>query len=304
MFSESLPWILFNLFVLAALAIDLGVFQRTNHVISFKEALGRSAIWITLALLFCIGVYWTKGHETGLNFLTGYLIELSLSVDNLFVLLSIFAYFSVEKRYVHRVLFWGILGAIVLRAIFIFAGVLLLGAFHWIIYIFGALLLLAAVKMLLGPGEEIHPEKNPVLILFRKIMPVTNEYHGSHFFIKKEGRYWATPLFIVLLMVETTDVIFAIDSVPAILAITTDPFIVYTSNVFAILGLRSMYFALEKLVPMFHYLNYGLAALLAFIGIKMLLADVIHIPIYVALGVIASVLTISIVASLLFPKKN
>lgn len=304
MLNTALPWICFNLFVIAALVLDLGVFSRKQHVIGYKEALIRCAVWVALAMLFCFGIYWFKGSETALNFLTGYVIEQSLSVDNLFVFLSIFSYFAVEKKYLHRVLFWGILGAIVLRAIFIFAGVILITNFHWIIYVFGALLIFAAFKLAFGMEGEVHPEKNPVLILFRKIMPVTSDYHGDSFFVKIKARYWATPLFIVLLMVETTDVVFAIDSVPAILAITTDPFIVYTSNVFAILGLRSLYFALERMMVLFHYLQYGLAALLFFIGMKMLLSNVITIPIGVALGVIVAILATSVVASVLFPKKE
>lgn len=303
MSNTAWAWVLFNLFVVAALAFDLGVLQKRQHSISFKEALCRYAVWVGLALLFAFGIYKYRGPEDGLNFLTGYLIEMSLSVDNLFVFVSIFSYFSVEKRYVHRVLFWGILGAIVLRIIFIFAGVILINKFHWVIYVFGILIILAGIKMLKGSSEEIHPEHNPVLKLFRKLMPVTNEYHGQHFFIRRGGLYWATPLFIVLLMVETSDVMFAIDSVPAILAITTDPFIVYTSNIFAILGLRSLYFALENMMQIFHYLHYGLAAILIFIGIKMLLVDIVHIPILVALGVVIGILVISIMASLVFPPK-
>lgn len=304
MMDRVLPWILFNVFVLAALALDLGVFSKKQHVIGYKEAFCRSAIWISLAFLFCLGIYWVQGSDPALKFLTGYIVEQSLSVDNLFVLHSIFTYFAVEKKYLHQVLFWGILGAIVLRAIFIFAGVILINAFHWIIYVFGILLIIAGIKLAFGQDEEIHPERNPVLRLFRRFVPITKEFHGKHFFVKLEGVYWATPLFVVLLMVETTDVVFAIDSVPAILAITTDPFIVYTSNVFAILGLRSLYFALDRMVDIFHYLHYGLAFILVFIGFKMLLVDIIHIPILIALGVIVGVLSLSIITSLLFPQQE
>lgn len=303
MFQTALPWILFNIFVLLALALDLGIFSKKQHVIGFKEAFLRSAIWMSLAMLFCLGIYWTRGSDLALKFLTGYIVEQSLSVDNLFVLHSIFSYFCVEKKYLHRVLFWGILGAIILRAIFIFAGIILINAFHWVIYIFGLFLVIAGIKLAWGQAQEIRPENNPVLRLFRKFMPITKEFHGQHFFVKLNGVYWATPLFVVLLMVESTDVVFAIDSVPAILAITTDPFLVYTSNVFAILGLRSLYFALDKTVEIFHYLHYGLAFILIFIGLKMLLIDVIHVPILLALGVIVTVLSSSIIASIMFPKK-
>ncbi|KPK99298.1 MAG: hypothetical protein AMJ91_08295, partial [candidate division Zixibacteria bacterium SM23_73_3] len=285
-------------------ALDLGVFHRKAHVIKIKEALAWSAFWITLALLFNLGIYFWRGPETALEFLTGYLIEKSLSLDNLFVFLLIFSYFRVPSLYQHKVLFWGIIGALIMRAVFIFTGIALVQKFHWVIYIFGAFLILSGIKMGLQKGKEIHPERNPVLRLFRRFMPVTDGYEDSKFFIKRAGRYLATPLFIVLLVVETTDVIFAVDSIPAILAITLDPFIVYTSNVFAILGLRALYFALAGLMRLFHYLHYGLSAILVFVGVKMLLVDVYKIPVAIALGVVASILLISVIASIIRPRKE
>ncbi len=300
--DQILLWVGFNLFVLFMLALDLGVFHRKAHVVTTREALLWSAAWVALALLFNLGIYFWQGPKVALEFLTGYLIEKSLSVDNIFVFIMIFAYFSVPALYQHKVLFWGILGALVMRAIFIASGVALIERFHWIIYIFGAFLILTGVKMAWQKDKEIHPEKNPVLRLFRRLMPVTDRYHGGNFFVKQAGRYFATPLFVVLLLVETTDLIFAVDSIPAILAITLDPFIVYTSNVFAILGLRSLYFALAGIMPLFHYLNYGLAAILAFVGAKMMLVDFYKIPIGISLGVVAAILLISVVASLLWPR--
>ncbi len=304
MSNELLLWIGFNIFVLAMLALDLGVFHRKAHEVKVKEALWWSAVWIALAMLFNAGIYVFRGEQAALEFLTGYLLEKSLSVDNIFVFIMIFAYFRVPGLYQHKVLFWGILGALIMRAIFIAAGVTLIQQFHWVIYIFGAFLVLTGIKMAAQKDKEIHPEKNPVLKLFRRFMPVTEHYEGSSFFIKKGRRWFATPLFVVLLVVETTDVIFAVDSIPAILAITIDPFIVYTSNVFAILGLRALYFALAGIMLLFHYLAYGLAAILVFVGIKMLMADIYKLPIAVALGVVAGILLISIVASLLRPRQT
>lgn len=304
MFNQVLLWVIFNIFVLAMLALDLGVFHRKAHVVKIKEALLLSAFWITLALLFNLGIYFWRGPETALEFLTGYLIEKSLSVDNLFVFLLIFSYFRVPSLYQHKVLFWGILGALIMRAIFILTGVTLIQKFHWVIYIFGAFLILSGIKMALQKDKEIHPERNPVLRLFRRFMPVTDGYEDSKFFIKRAGRLLATPLLVVLLVVETTDIFFAVDSVPAILAITLDPFIVYTSNVFAILGLRALYFALAGLMPLFHYLHYGLSAILVFVGVKMLLANIYKIPIAIALSVVASILLISVIASIIRPRKE
>jgi tellurite resistance protein TerC len=302
-------WIGFNLFVLAMLALDLGVFHRKEHEVKMKEALTWSAVWIALALLFCGGIFlfWQQlnpgntysNTEAGLAFLTGYVIEKSLSVDNVFVFVVLFGYFHVPAKYQHRVLFWGILGALIMRAIFIAAGVALITKFHWMIYVFGAFLVITGIKMIGAKGKEMHPERNPVLRLFNRFTPVTKEYEGKKFFVKRDGRWWATPLAVVLLLIETTDVIFAVDSIPAILAITQDPFIVYTSNVFAILGLRALYFALAGIMQMFHYLHYGLATILMFVGSKMLLADVYKVPLGVSLGVIFATLTIAVIASLL-----
>src|ERR671925_2361402 len=279
MSSQVWVWVAFNLFVLVMLALDLGVFHRRSHEVKLIEALVWSGVWTALALLFNLGVYYWYGPQPALEFLTGYLIEKSLSVDNIFVFVLIFSYFKVPARYQHTVLFWGILGALVMRAIFIFAGIALLQRLHWIIYVFGALLILTGIKMATQKDKEIHPDKNPVLRLFRRLVPVTEDYHADHFFVKQAGHYAATPLFIVLLVVETTDVIFAVDSIPAILAITVDPLIVYTSNVFAILGLRALYFALAAVMRLFHYLHYGLSAILVFVGVKMLLADFYNIPV-------------------------
>ena len=266
------------------LALDLGVFHRKAHEVQIKEALGWTAFWITLALLFNLGIYFWRGPEPALEFLTGYLIEKALSVDNIFVFLLIFSYFDVPLLYQHKVLFWGILGALIMRALFIVMGITLIQKVHWVIYIFGGFLILTGIKIALQKEKEIRPERNPVLRIFREFMPVSERYENGKFFLKKEGRYLATPLFIVLLVVETTDIVFAVDSIPAILAITLDSFIVYTSNVFAILGLRALYFALAGLMQLFHRLHYGLAAILVFVGIKMLLADIYKIPIGVALG--------------------
>ena len=291
-------WIGFGVFVLAMLALDLGVFHRKSHIVGMKEALTWSVVWIALALLFNAGVWYWRGPDQGLTFLTGYVVELSLSVDNLFVFLLIFAYFKVPAQYQHKVLFCGILGALVMRAVFIGAGIALIQKFHWIIYVFGAILVISGLKMAFEKDKEVHPEKNPVLRLFRRFMPVTGEYHGGDFFVKREKLRLATPLFIVLLMMETTDLVFAVDSVPAVLAITTDPFIVYTSNVFAILGLRSMFFALTGIMKLFHYLHYGLAAVLVFVGGKMLLAGFYKIPTLASLLVIVGLLAVAVVASL------
>jgi tellurite resistance protein TerC len=292
-------WIGFGVFVLAMLALDLGVFHRESHQVGMKEALAWSGAWIALALLFGAGVWFWHGGEKGLEFLTGYVVELSLSVDNLFVFLLIFGYFGVPARYQHKVLFWGILGALVMRAVFIGAGIALIQKFHWIIYVFGAVLVVSGLRMVFGKDKEVQPEKNPVLKLFRRFVPVTKEYQGGSFFVKSEKRWLATPLFLVLLMLETTDLVFAVDSVPAVLAITTDPFIVYTSNVFAILGLRSMFFALAGVMKLFHYLHYGLASVLVFVGGKMLLAGFYKIPTLTSLLVVIGLLVVAVAASLI-----
>jgi tellurite resistance protein TerC len=303
MSTNILIWAGFNLFVVLMLALDLGVFHRKAHVIQVKEALLWSGFWIALALLFNLGIYFWRGPETALEFLTGYLIEKSLSVDNLFVFLLIFTYFDVPPLYQHKVLFWGILGALIMRAIFIVAGITLIQTFHWIVYLFGIFLIFTGIKLAFHKEREIHPERNPVVRLFRRLMPVSDQYEGDQFILKKGRRYLFTPLFLVLLMIETTDVIFAVDSIPAILAITLDPFIVYTSNVFAILGLRALYFALAGMMRLFHHLHYGLSAILVLVGVKMLLADICKIPTVIALGLIAVILLTSIVASVLRPRK-
>jgi tellurite resistance protein TerC len=296
--DQVLLWVTFNIFVLAMLAVDLGVFHRKAHAVKVKEALIWSCVWILLSLLFNAGIYFWRGPETALEFLTGYLIEKSLSIDNIFVFLLIFSYFSIPPLYQHKVLFYGILGALILRAIFIAAGVTLIQTFHWIIYVFGGFLVVTGLRMGIQKHKEIHPEKNPVIRLFQRFMAITDQFENGKFFVKKGGHHVATPLFIALLVVETTDVIFAIDSIPAILAVTSDPFIVYTSNVFAILGLRALYFAISGMMRRFQYLHYGLSAILVFVGAKMLLADIYKVPVVLALGIVASVLLISVVASI------
>jgi tellurite resistance protein TerC len=301
---EILIWGGFNLFVVAMLVLDLGVFNRKAHEIHVKEALLFSAFWIALALLFNLGVYFFAGSQKALEFLTGYVVEKSLSVDNIFVFILIFSFFKVPAIYQHKVLFWGILGAIILRAVFIFTGVALIEKFHWIIYIFGAFLIYTGFKIAFEEEKEVKPENNPLVKLFRRFVPTVDQYENGKFMIKKDGKIFTTPLFLTLLVVETTDVVFAVDSIPAILAISRDPFIVYTSNIFAILGLRALYFALAGIMKFFHYLNYGLAVILIFVGIKMITADFFHIPIGVALGFIAVVLALSIAASIKWPKKE
>ncbi len=297
-------WVGFNAFILAMLALDLGVFHRKSHEISVKEATIWSGVWIALAMVFNTGIWYFRGGEAGIQFFTGYLIEKSLSVDNIFVIALIFSFFAVPKIQQHRVLFWGILGALVMRAIFIVAGAALLARFHWIIYIFGVFLLITGIRMAMHRDEEIHPEHNPVLKLVRRLVPVTNDYHGGHFFIRNAGKLMATPLFLVLVLVETTDLIFAVDSIPAIFAVTEDPFLVYTSNIFAILGLRSLYFVLAGVMDKFVYLKLGLSAILVFVGAKMLLTEVYKIPATVSLLVVLSMLTVTIAASLRKSRKD
>ena len=297
-------WVLFNAFVLVMLALDLGVFHRKSHEVSVKEALIWTFVWIFLALVFNAILYFWRGQQQALEFFTGYLVEKALSVDNIFVFIMIFTYFQIPAQYQHKVLFWGILGALIMRVIFIFAGVALLEKFHFTIYIFGALLIFTGIKMFNHSNAKIHPEKNPVIIFFRKLMPVTPALHGDRFFTKIDGKRYATPLFLVLLLVETTDLIFAVDSIPAILAITQDQFIVYTSNVFAILGLRSLYFALSGIVHRFWLLSYGLAVVLVFVGVKMMLIDFYKIPIEWSLLFIATVITSSVILSLQFKNKK
>jgi len=298
-------WVGFMVFVLAMLALDLGVFHRNAHVVTLKESLTWTAVWVTLALLFNVGVWYYAGAQKGLEFFTGYLIEKSLSVDNIFVFALLFSYFAVPLKYQHKLLFWGILGALVMRAVMIGAGVVLITRFSWIIYIFGAFLILTGIKMIVKREEEIHPERNPVVRWFKKLMPVTTDYREDKFFVRENGILMATPLFVVLLLVEFTDLIFAVDSIPAIFAVTTDPFIVYTSNVFAILGLRSLYFALAGVMDKFHYLKIGLGVVLTFVGVKMLLAHSPYkIDTLISLGVIVLTLATAVVMSLLRPKQT
>lgn len=296
-------WGTFNLFVLGMLALDLGVFHKRSEEITVRNALVWTGIWITLAMAFNLFVYFYFGKGEAIEFFTGYIIEKSLSVDNIFVIIMIFSYFHVPAAYQHKVLFWGILGALVMRVIFIFAGIELIHRFHWLIYIFGGFLIVTGLRMMFGAEAKIEPEKNPVVRLARRLFPVTPSFNGDNFFVRINGKLWATPLFIVVLLIESTDLIFAVDSIPAILAITDNPFIVYTSNVFAILGLRSLYFALAGIEKYFHYLKYGLSLILVFVGTKMCLADYYKIPIEVSLIVIVSTLILAIAASMIFPKK-
>jgi tellurite resistance protein TerC len=300
--GSPMLWTGFTAFVLAMLALDLGVFHRKSHEVGFREALTWSVVWVSLALIFNYGVYHYYGPERGLEFLTGYLIEKALSVDNIFVFLMLFSYFSVPAAYQHRVLFWGILGALVMRAIFIALGAALLAKFHWVIYIFGALLVVTGIKMLrTGGSHDIHPERNPVYRLFRRFVPAVDSYRADRFIVREGGRWVATPLMAVLVAVEATDLVFAVDSIPAIFAVTSDPFIVYTSNIFAILGLRAMFFLLAGVMDKFQYLKVGLAVVLTFVGTKMLLTEIYKIPIGASLGVVAALIAGSVIASLLKP---
>ena len=297
-------WTAFNIFIIAMLIVDLAVFHQKDHEESIKEALVWTGVWIAISLVFGGGVYYFMGPQTALDYYTGYLIEKSLSVDNIFVFLLVFNYFKVPAKYQHKVLFWGIFGALVMRFAFIFTGVALLERFHWIIYIFGGFLVYTGIKLAFEKDKDVHPDQNPVLILVRKFIPTVKTYYGSHFFIRKMGKLVATPLFVVLVVIETTDLVFALDSIPAILSITRDEFIVYSSNAFAILGLRALYFAVSGIMRLFHYLHYGLSAILVFVGIKMLIAEFYHIPTPYALGFVASALTISVVASIMDPLED
>ncbi len=292
-------WIAFTAFVLAMLALDLGVFHREAHEVGFREALAWSVVWIALSLAFNAWIFLQFGRTKGLEFLTGYLIEKSLSVDNVFVFILLFASFAVPKAYEHRVLFWGILGALVMRAAFIAAGAIILQRFHWVVYVFGAFLVLTGFRILFRGDAEVHPERNPVLRLFRRFVPVVAEYHGPRFTLLRDGRRHATPLLLVLVAIEATDLVFAVDSIPAIFAVTNDPFIVYTSNIFAILGLRALYFLLAGAVGKFRYLKVGLGLILVFVGAKMLLLGVYKIPTVLSLLAVAGILAGSIVASLI-----
>ncbi len=298
MTERTLLWAIFGAVVLVMMALDLCVFPHRPNLLN---ALIWSGVWIGLAMVFTGLVCWWQGPHIALNFLTGYVIEESLSVDNLFVFLVLFSYFRVSPEHQHGVLFWGILGAMIFRGIFVVAGVALIHRFACVIYLFGALLVGSGLNMAFRKARDIQPERNPVLRLFRRVMPVSEQNEGGRFFVRRDGRTLATPLFVVLLVIETTDIIFAVDSVPAVLAITTDPLVVYTSNVFAILGLRSLYFVLAGFTDLFHYLRHGLSAILIFVGIKMIVAHLYQISVGVALGVVAGILALSIIASLLWP---
>ena len=292
-------WIGFNIFIIFLLILDLKVVNRKAHAISIRESLMWSCAWIVLSLLFNVGVYFWLGHEPALQFLTGYLIEKSLSIDNLFVFLLLFSYFKVPPRYQHEVLFWGILGALVMRGALIIVGAALIIRFHWILTILGLFLVVTGVKMAFqDEKKEVHPERNIIVRFFKKIFPVTPGYHEEKFFVKKDGKRYGTLLIIVLIVIETTDLLFAVDSIPAIFAITQDSFIIYTSNVFAILGLRSLYFALAGIMDLFYYLRHGLSVILTFIGLKMLLMGYVNIPIGLSLGVVGTILIVAVAASL------
>ncbi len=297
-------WVGFHIFVLLMLALDLGVFHKKAHKVPVKEAVTWTFIWVILALLFCVFIFFEFGKTKALEFITGYVIEYSLSVDNIFVFILIFSFFAVKAQYQHRILFWGIIGALVMRAIFIFTGITLINRFHWIVIIFGGFLVITGARMLFYKETEVDPEKNIIVRFFRKFLPVSDSSHGEKMFIIEKGKLFATPLFLVLLVIESSDLIFAVDSIPAILAISKDIFIVYTSNIFAILGLRSLYFAVAGVMSYFRYLKTGLAFVLSFVGAKMLISFLnIEIPIIFSLAVIISILMISILASV-FTKKT
>jgi tellurite resistance protein TerC len=300
--TTTLLWSGFFALLGAMLMVDLLVVHRRPHAVKLRESLTWAGVWVGMAMLFNLAILIVRGPQSALEFLTGYLIEESLSVDNLFVFMLIFSYFRVPAEYQHKVLFWGILGAIVMRLGFIVAGVAMIQQFHWAIYVFGAILIVSGIKMWSHQETEIHPERNLVIRLFRRFWPVTSGYENGRFFVRVDGRRAATPLFVVLLLVETTDLLFAVDSIPAVLAITKDPFIVFSSNAFAILGLRTIYFALAEVIKLFHYLHYGLSLILVFVGVKMLLADVVHLPIGIALGMIGVTLTVCVLLSLARPR--
>ena len=301
--GTPLFWVGFTAFVLVMLALDLGIFHRDAHEVSHREALIWTLVWVSLAVAFNVVLYVHFGSQYALEFLTGYIIEYSLSADNIFVFLLLFRYFAVPKGAHHRVLFWGILGALVMRVLFILIGTVLLQRFHWIIYLFGGFLVFTGVRMLKGAEIEVHPERNPIVRLFQKYVPLTSQYSGARFWIRQGKRSYATPLLLVLAVVEATDLLFAVDSIPAIFAVTRDPFIVYTSNVFAILGLRSLYFLLAAAMNKFHYLEVGLGLVLAFVGVKMLVSGYYEIPIGTSLAVVGTVLGVSVLASLLRPRR-
>ncbi len=304
MVDSLVPWILFHVLILIFIIIDLRALSGSSHVISIRESLSWTAVWIALALSFAFWIFMSYGQEHAITFLTGYLIEKSLSIDNLFLFLVIFSYFKIPATHQHQILFWGIMGALVMRALFILGGIALVSNFGWILYIFGVFLIFTGIKMVFKKEEEVRPEDNWFFCFMIRWIPFTNELHGKKFFVKKNKKWLATPLFLALLFVEITDVIFALDSIPAIFAITLDPFIVYTSNIFAIIGLRSLFFSLSGLISLFHFLHYGLAAVLTFIGTKMLLANYVHISPVVSLVLIVLILGTSIIASIIDTKRK
>ena len=297
-------WIAFAVIVTAALFIDLGVFNRRAHVVSIKEASAWCTVWVTLACLFGLDILWRLGAQKSMEFFTGYILEYSLSVDNMFVFIVIFDYFAIPRQHQPRVLHWGILGAVVMRFFFIFVGVSLIHAFHWVIYVFGAMLVYTGFKLMFQKEARIDPDRNPLLRLFRRFMPISTHYHGDGFFAREGLRWHATPLFAAVLVVEASDVVFAIDSIPAVLAITTDPFIVYTSNIFAVMGLRSLFFLLAGVMGLFRFLKIGISAILVFVGVKMLLAGIWKPPIWTSLAVIVGILAASILASVACKEKT
>jgi len=301
--TQTLAWILFNMFVAVMLALDLGVFHRNSRVLRMRQALAWSAFWVALAAIFAVLLGAWQGRAAALEFSTGYVIELSLSADNLFIFLLVFRYFRLPDTEQYRVLFWGIIGAILMRAAFIFAGVGLIRRFHWIIYGFGVLLIYSGVRLLFQRGDQVHPEKNPIVRVFRRFFPVTKDYVGGKFFVRGE-QLCATPLLLVLIVIETTDLIFAVDSIPAVLSITLNSFVVYTSNIFAILGLRSLFFALSALLNVFEYLHYGISCVLVFVGLKMLLSEHFPIRTEISLAIIAGILLVTILASVWSRKKK
>jgi tellurite resistance protein TerC len=296
--AGPLSWVIFAVVVLVMLAIDLGVFHRKAHVIRFREAAIWSGVWVTLALSFNLLVFARYGSERALEFFQAWLVEKALSVDNIFVFLAVFAYFSVSPRLQHRVLFWGIFGALVTRGAFIWAGAALLQTFHFVMYVFGVFLILTAIRLVVADDADVHPDKNPVLRLFRRFVPITTDYTGPRFFVRRGGKWLATPLLLVLVVVEATDVVFAVDSIPAVFGITRDVFIVYTSNIFAILGLRAMSFMVASVVRKLRYLKTGLSLVLAFVGLKMLLGNLVHVPEFLSLAVVVCLLLGSAAASL------
>ena len=304
--SVGAPWMwgAFTLLIVFFLALDLGVLNRKPHAVGLKEALGWTAFWVSLALLFNVFVAWAFGRQAALEFLTGYVIEEALSIDNIFVFVVVFSFFAVPPSLQHRVLFWGIIGAFFMRLAFILVGTALLEAFSWVIYVFGAFLVVTALRLGLHEETEIHPDRNPLLRLIRRFVPVTADYEGTHFLVRRSGRWFATPLLMVLIVIEGTDLVFAVDSIPAIFAVTRDPFIVFTSNIFAILGLRSLYFLLASVIHRFHYLRYGLALVLGFVGVKMLLSGYWHVPIGLSLGIVVGLLGGSVLLSLLVPPRD